>query len=55
MIQKALGGIGIISFWVFLAGKVMGGVFFSAWSWWWVLFSIIPFVAWVLSSLGVSL
>jgi hypothetical protein len=32
-----------LSFWVFIAIKV-AGTSFAAWSWWWLLFPVIPFV-----------
>ena len=44
--KTLLGWIGTILFWGFIAVKVWGTTF-AAWSWWWLLLTIVPW-AWFL-------
>jgi hypothetical protein len=40
-----------VSFWVFIAIKVAGSSL-AAWSWWWVLFPVIPCIGLLVERFG---
>lgn len=41
-----------LTFWMFVAGKLVSATF-AAWSWWWVIFPLVPILGIVIEKLGV--